>query len=301
MQKAEAELRAEVEALLAEAEATDLAEDEAFGEDRRGDELPPELTTKEGRLSAIRAAKAAIEAEAAEKAAAEATERARQKGKDDEEIQQVAKAAAEAAVPSGKAQRSFTDPDARIMKSADGSFHYAYNAQAVVDEAHQVIVATALVQAPTDVNQLVPMIDKTTALLDAAGIEAAPKVLLADAGYCSSANLEATAETPTTVLVATGRTKHNEVPPAAPRGRIPKDATARERMARTLRTKRGRAHYARRKAIVEPVFGQMKTRQRAGALRLRGLSGARGEWLLHVLCHNLRKLENAGFTPAAAT
>jgi len=113
-------------------------------------------------------------------------------------------------------------------------------------------------------------------------------VLLADAGYCSKDNIEATAELATDVLVATGRLKHNENAPDAPRGRIPKSATTRERMARRLRTKSGRAHYARRKAIVEPVFGQMKTRQRAGHLRLRGLEGARGEWLLHALCHNLR-------------
>ena len=52
----------------------------------------------------------------------------------------------------------------------------------------------------------------------------------------------------------------------------------------------GQANYARRKAIVEPAFGQMKTRQRAGLLRLRGHVGAQGEWTLHAICHNLRKL-----------
>ncbi len=293
MARAEAELRKEVAAMLGEAEATDLAEDAAFGEDRRGDELPVELATKEGRRRAILAAKAAIEAEAKEKAEHEAADKARRKGKPEDEVEQDAKAAGEAAVPSPRAQRSFTDADARIMKTADGSFHYAYSAQAVVDEAHQVIVSTDLVQQPTDVNQLLPMIEQTTEQLAAAGITIVPKVLLADAGYCSNDNLAATAELETEVLVATGRMKHGEVIDAAPRGRIPNDATPRERMARRLRTKTGRAHYARRKAIVEPVFGQMKTRQRAGALRLRGLEGARGEWLLHALCHNLRKLANA--------
>jgi len=293
MARAEAELRKEVAAMLGEAEASDLAEDAAFGEDRRGDELPVELATKEGRRRAILAAKAAIEAEAKEKAKHEAAEKARRKGKPEDEVEQDAKAAGEAALPSPRAQRSFTDADARIMKTADGSFHYAYSAQAVVDEAHQVIVSTDLVQQPTDVNQLLPMIERTTEQLAAAGITIVPKVLLADAGYCSNDNLAATAELPTEVLVATGRMKHGEVIDAAPRGRIPNDATPRERMARRLRTKTGRAHYARRKAIVEPVFGQMKTRQRAGGLRLRGLEGARGEWLLHALCHNLPKLANA--------
>ena len=237
------------------------------------------------------------EVEPREKAAAEAAEAARAQGHDEDEVARRAKEAGAAAVPSPKAQPNVTDPDARIMKSADGSFHYAYNAQAVIDEAHQVIVSTAAVQAPTDVKELLPMIEETPKSLDAASIDAKAKVLLADAGYCSNANLAATAELEPEVLIAVGRMKHHEVVPDAPRGRIPKNATARERMARRLRTK-GRPHYARRKAIVEPVFGQMKTRQRAGLLRLRGLSGARREWLLHGLYPYLRKLENADFCPA---
>jgi len=96
-----------------------------------------------------------------------------------------------------------------------------------------------------------------------------------------------------TVLVATGRIRRNERVLDPPRGPIPKDATQRERMARALRTKPGRADYARRKAIVESAFGQMKTRQHTGHLRLRGITGAQGEWALHVICHNLRKLANA--------
>jgi transposase len=294
MGRAEAELRKEVEAILAEAEATDLAEDEAYGEDRWGDELPEELQSKEGRRKAIQAAKAAIEAEARERAETEAAEKAKRQGKSGDEIDRAAKAAGEAARPSPRAQRNFTDPDARIMKTADGSFHYAYNAQAVVDESHQVVLSTVLVQEPTDVNQLLAMIEKMGGQLAAAGVAAQPKVLLADAGYCSKANIEGTAQMATDVLLATGRLKHGEKVPDSPRGRIPKDATARERMARRLRTRAGRVHYARRKAIVEPVFGQLKTRQRAGYLRLRGLERVRGEWLLHALCHNLRKLENAG-------
>ena len=96
------------------------------------------------------------------------------------------------------------------------------------------------------------------------------------------------------VLIATGRIRHDERVSPAPRGPVPRNATVKEKMARRLRTKTGRADYARRKAIVEPVFGQMKVRQRAGFLRLRGLEGAQGEWALHVLCHNLRKLAQAG-------
>ena len=271
----------------------DAAEDEEFGEDRRGDELPPEIATKEGRINAILVEKAAIETEAREKAAAEARAKAEAAGKDADETERLAEKSSDEALPRGKSQRNFTDPDARIMKTADGSFHYCYNAQAVVDEAHQVIIATSLTQAATDIGQLVPMMNEIASELEAAGIDGSPRLLLADAGYCSKDNRDTVNDRGIDVLVATGRVKHNERVPDAPRGRIPADATSRERMARRLRTKKGRADYARRKATVEPVFGQMKTRQHAGALRLRSFELAQGEWPLHALCHNLRKLANA--------
>ena len=127
-------------------------------------------------------------------------------------------------------------------------------------------------------------------------------MILADAGYCSEDNLQQLTDAKVNAVIATRKIRHNERVPAAPRGPIPKDATPRERMARRLRTKAGRVNYARRKAIVEPVFGQMKTRQNAKHLRLRGLSGAQGEWTLHAICHNLRKLGNAAkMAPIPAT
>jgi transposase len=285
-------LEAEVDALLAEAEAADQAEDEVFGADRRGDELPGELARRESRLAKLRAAKAAIEAEAAERAAAAAAERAARRGADEAEVAEAARLAAEQASPSPKAQRSFTDPEARMMKTNDG-FHYAYNAQAVVDEQAQVILAAEMTNTAGDVGQLTEMMDAAADNLEDAGIDGAPEKLLADAGYCSEDNLEVIEDHETDVLIATGRIRRGESVPASPRGRIPKNATRRERMARRLRTKAGRTDYARRKAICEPAFGQMKVRQHAGLLRLRGLEGARGEWQLHALCHNLRKLASA--------
>ena len=295
------ELRAEVTAMLGEAEARDLEEDEEFGEDRRGDELPRELATKEARLAAILAAKEALEAEAREKAAHEATTTAERKGASPEEAERARVEAAKTATVNPRAQRNFTDPDARIMKTADGSFHYCLNAQAVVDEHAQVIIATTLVQDATDVHQLTPMIEATTEQLARARITESPRVLLADAGYCSTNNIDATAGGASDVLIATGAQQHGERITDSPKGRIPTNATSRERMARRLRTKSARADYARRKAIVEPVFGQMKTRQRAGQFRLRGLEGAQGEWTLHALCHNLRKLANASSQGVTAT
>jgi hypothetical protein len=102
-------------------------------------------------------------------------------------------------------------------------------------------------------------------------------------------------------LLATGRLTHGEKPPPAPRGRIPNDLTPKQRMTRKLRTVKGKADYARRKAIVEPVFGQMKVTQDAGQFRLRGTDKTDGEWALHTFCHNLRKLQNSGWTPKMAT
>jgi len=120
-------------------------------------------------------------------------------------------------------------------------------------------------------------------------IEDTPDTYLADAGYCPEDNLAAIEDFDAEVLVATGRQRYGEQFPTAPRGPIPKSATRRDRMARRLRTRSGRADYARRKAIVEPAFGQMKVRQHAGALRLRDRDGAQGDWTIHAICHNLRK------------
>jgi transposase len=284
-----AELEAEVKSLLEEAERVDQAEDEAFGCDRRGDELSAELSRRKSRIEKLRAAKEAIENEAREKAAAAAKKKAEAASTSEEEVDAAVKEAAARAKPKPSAQRSFTDPEAQMMKTNHG-FDYAYNAQAVVDEKSQVILAAEVTGEASDINQLVPMIKKTGENLAAAGIEGTPGTYLADAGYCWEDNLEATEDLDAEVLAATGRQRHGEQFPKAPRGPIPKNATRRERMARRLRTKKGRAGYARRKAIAGPAFGQMKVRQHAGQLRLRGKDGAHGEWTLHAICHNMRKL-----------
>jgi transposase len=289
MSEKEKILAQEVSDLLAEAEAIDAAEDARYGKNRRGDELPEELRRRETRLAKIRQAKQALEDEARERARAAAKAKARAKGEDEDTVAERGTAEAETAVPKPKAQRNFTDPESRIMKTSVGSFHQCFNAQAVVDAEHQVIVAADLNDCAADVGNLIPMTEQTVA-----NAGRAPGELLADAGYCSEDNLteasEITASTGTEFFIATGRSKHDDPIPASPRGRIPKSATSRQRMARKLTTKKGRAAYARRKVIVEPVFGQMATVQNGKQLLLRGLDGARGEWLLLAACHNLRKL-----------
>ncbi len=109
-------------------------------------------------------------------------------------------------------------------------------------------------------------------------------------GYNLDQAAAITEQTGTEFLIATGRRKHDEPAPPAPRGPIPTNATAKQRMARKLTTKAGRAACARRKAIVEPVFGQMSILQNAKRLLLRGREAARDEWLLLAACHDLRKL-----------
>jgi len=180
--------------------------------------------------------------------------------------------------------RSFSHPKAQRGITGNA----AVNAQAVVDGDHQVIIATDLNNCAADSQTFTPMMEQARR-----NTGRAPKQALADAGYCSQANLAAaatlTGQTGTEFLIAPGRLGHDEAVAPAQRGRIPKDFTLKQRMARKLRTKAGQADYARRKAIVEPVFGQIATLQGKHVL-LRDLDNTRAEWELLATCHNLRKL-----------
>jgi transposase len=284
-------LAAEVDDMLHDAEVSDAREDKAFGKDRRGDEVPEHLRTKEGRLAAMRKAKADLEERARTEAADKAQKKAEEKGLDEEATATLVDQAVATAVAKPTAQANFTDRDSRIMKTSDGSFHYCYNAQAIVDEAHQVVVATSLSNRSADCPELPAMLDQMIE-----NTRTTPKTLVADAGYFSGDNVEATAARKIEALIATGRLRHGEEPPPAPRGPIPKNLSPKGRMARKLRTKSGRAAYARRKAIVEPVFGQIDTCQGGKVLLLRGIEGANAEWHLLIACHNLRKLFSVAAT-----
>jgi transposase len=285
-----AELRAKARALLEEAAATDAAEDERFGADSRGDELPEELRRREQRVAKIRAAKQALEAEArqreerrrAEMEAQGKTPRAGGNGRDP-------------FAPKPSDQRNFTDPESKIMKASDGAFHQSYNAQAVVDEEAQVIVAADASDRAPDCPQLQTSLEQLEENLAEIAAELPENAALtADAGYFSEENVEAAETSGLDPYIATGRQKHSDPPPLPPRGRIPDDATPKQRMARKNRTRKGQAVYARRKAIVEPVFGQMQTVQGARHLLLRGKDAARAQWRFHCAVHNLLKLHRAG-------
>ena len=264
MAEREAQLAAQAQEILDEAEAVDAAEDELHG-DARGDELPPELRTREGRLAKIREAKAALEQAARERT-----------GNPD-------------AVPEPKAQRNFTDPASRIMRSKPDGWVQGYTVGAVVDEAHQVIVATDVTAETTDTRTLPALVDQVRA-----NTGRSPRRLLADAGYASDDNFAALEAGGIDAYIAVGRDHHGREAPPAPRGRTPASLSRRDRMGRKLRTKAGRAHYARRKAIVEPVFGQIKEARGFRRFSLRGLEQVRAEWLLVAAVHNLGKLFTSG-------
>ncbi|MFH5822141.1 IS1182 family transposase [Georgenia sp. AZ-5] len=216
-------LAQEVSELLAAAEETDRAEDAKYGKDRRGDELPDALARRESRLAKLREARQALEDQARAEAGAKAAEKARERGEDEDTVAERAAQAAERATPKPKAQRNFTDPESKIMLTGDGSFQQCYNAQAVVDAEHQVIVATDLNDCAADVANLIPLTEQAVA-----NTGQVPKAVLADAGYCSAANLATAAELTqrqgTEFYIATGRRRHGEPASIAPRGPIPKNA-----------------------------------------------------------------------------
>ena len=270
MLEKEKQLKVEVKRLLEQAEAADAEEDALYGKDRTGDELPAELERRETRLKKIKEAKRALEERARQKAVAE--------GKEPKQAE-----------PKDKDQYNFTDPESRIMKGADG-FVQAYNAQAAVEPAFQLIVGQMVTQATNDKEQLIPML---ATIEEQSGQR--PVDVLADSGYCSEKNLEhldseQKPERRVIGYIATERQKHDEYKEPCPRGRLPKGATRVDRMKRKLKTKAGKAVYAARKTIVEPVFGQIKQARGFRQFLLRGINKVRGEWSLLCLTHNILKI-----------
>jgi transposase len=292
MEETEQRLQDEVRRLLDEAERVDAAEDAQYGPGRRGDQLPAELARRETRLAKIRAAKAALEQEARERAAHEA-EAAR--AKNATRAERVGRARGgrpatipdvEQARPEPRAQRNFTDPESRIMKdSATKTFLQAYNVQIAVDAKAQVIVACGVTQDATDVRQFVPLVEQI-----AVNLGTLPDIVTADAGYFSDANVDALPPSDVTVYVPPDRRGDGQRKSGQWAQRHSPAALL---MRARLTTTAGAAIYARRKAIVEPVFGQTKEVRRFRRFSLRGYRQAVGEWALVCLTHNLLKLFRA--------
>ena len=299
MKKAVERLREEIEALVTQAYQQDEADDAVLGS-RRGDELPAELARREDRLTMIEAAMRRLEEQAKAEAAAECQRRAEaeaerrrtgktRRGKAPKPIDET---------PADKAQSNFSDPELRIMQTNNKGWEYCGNAQVSVDGAYQIILASDVTDAANDKQQAEPVAQATLATLAQAGIErpkdesgvaqSIPATL--DNGYDSEAAVEALEDLGFDPYIATGRQRHH-----VPEAEAPETAaTAKERMAAKVRTPEGKALYARRKVIVEPVFGQIKEARGFRRFLLRGLAHIRGEWRLVCLTHNLRKIWRYG-------
>jgi transposase len=255
MKEVEPVLAKTVEDWMSEANGADEDDDRTHGPDRRGDETPDWMASQQSRLEKIRAAKAALEAEA------EAA------GND---------------APADKAQRNFTDPESRIQKTKDG-FIQGYNAQAAVDHANQIIVACDVGPSSADNPQLIPMVEQIIA-----NMGAVPNELSADAGYCAEANLAALEGLGIDAYVAAGRQRHGKPAPAAAQPVTPETRVG--RMVAKLRDDGWGSPYHLRKVTVEPVFGQIKQARGFRQFLTRGLANVQAEWAMVCTAHNLCKL-----------
>jgi transposase len=287
--KIEAQLKAEVADLLAKAEAADRADIPD------GMSLPEELARREKRLATLAAARATIEARAKERFEREQTEYKAKLAARDET------AAATGKNPRGRPlqppvegplptdQVNLTDDESRIMPVAGGGFEQCYNAQAVVAADSLLVVATDVVQAANDKQQLEPMLNKVTALPAALG---EVETLLADNGYFSAANVTACTAMTIAPLIAMRREAHHpslderfaKTPPA------PKNPTPLEAMAYRLQTPDGKKLYALRKQVPEPVFGIIKSVLGFRQFLLRGIDRVRGEWSLVTMAWNMKRM-----------
>jgi len=318
-----ARLEAEVTKLLQAAEQTDVTEDLEHGTGRRGDELPQELRRREGRLTRIRALQADLVAEAQSqaqqrehqqqeeaqtealvgemsniRAAQQVGDRPDDDDDDDdppsgppprtvpEPMPEHQIPVGKDGTPTAKAQRNFTDADSRIMKTGDG-FIQGYNAQAVVDQEHQIILAADVSNQSPDAEHLVPMLDRT---ID--NCQAVPEKMSADTGYFSEANIRRAQSRGVDPYIATKRQKHGTAAEPTEATTPSEESDLKEQMRSKLSTPEGAKVYSRRKVIVEPPFGQIKNRG-FRTFSLRGIQKVRGEWSLITLTHNLLKLHKA--------
>jgi transposase len=295
MQKEADRLREDIAALVTQAYQQDAEDDAALGS-RRGAELPTELARREDRLATIEAARRRLEARAKAEAEAERQRRAaaeaerqptgtKRRGKAPKPVEDT---------PDDKAQTNCTDPELQIMRTNNKGWEDCGNAPVSVDAAHQIILACDVTTEANDQQQAAPMAELTGAPLEQAGLarptDAAGAVqkipATYDSGYDSEAAAVAVEQRGFDPSMAPGRQRHH-----APEAEVLQPpVTATDRMAAKVRTPEGRALYARRKVIVEPVFGQIKAARGFRRFLLRGLQKIRGEWRLVCLTHNLLKI-----------
>ena len=282
MKQTEPKLAAEVAGWFAQAEAADTDEDRQHGADRRGDEMPEWVANKQQRLERIRAARAALEAEARQDPAdldpdGPGPSSGMQEGGKPER--------AEDGGPPERAQRNFTDPDSRILQTRDG-FIQGYNARVAVDAEHQVIVSQHVVTTGADYGGLVPLVDAAHAALGRK-----PREVSGDSGFATEENLAAMEERRITAYLPPARGRHGEANAAGERRLLRKPRMM--AMAAKLRRAGHRSRYRLRKQVVEPVFGQIKQARGFRQFLLRSLAKIRSEWAMICTAHNLLKLATA--------
>jgi transposase len=324
MKKEEARLKAEVEAMLAHAEKIDAEEDALYGVGQQPSDLPAELRRREDRMAKIRQVREALKKETEKARAAELValadglrvkadepatspkfqadfltraaqddQKAAELDDDDppppavdSDLPRNTPPKKPSGEPKPKAQRNFTDPESRIM-FRDGTYVQAYNGQIAVDETHQIIVAAALSNQGTDAEYFEPMLRRVVDNCDAA-----PEKVTADSAYFSTDNVHAAEHLGCEPFISVGSHHRNGLPQETP-SRPSHLTVEREAMRAVLSSDRGRAAYARRKATVEPVFGQIRSARRIQQMSFRGLVKNRCEWLLICATHNLLKLWRA--------
>jgi transposase len=294
IRKAKAELEAEAAAAKAaqRQEQAEAAEQEAVDAEASGDEQRSKRASRRARGARRRADEAqklAIEKAEAAGSECQRTSAFTSAGPEAMPSRQLPTDAA--GNPKPQAQRNYTDPDSHILKGGDGWIQ-GYNAQAAVDGDHQVIVAIGVSNQPSDAVHLLPMLERIEA-----NTGRLPDALITDAGYCSTANLEACEQRGLDAYISTSRQQHGKRPRPS-RGRAPRGLDARGRMDRKLRSMAGQGIYALRKTVVEPVFGQIKRARRLDRFRLRGLEKVNGEWSLMATTHNILKLFRASMAVA---
>lgn len=258
----ESKLIKEVEKYFKECGEVDECEDELYGKGKRGDELPEHLRTREGRLRALREAKAALEEEKRKKEAEKKGESScNEKSKDQKEKDKVWRV-------------NTTDPDSRMMRMNTNIFNECYNAQIVVDHSSQVIVAESVVQNGNDRTLLVPMLQK--AKENTGGL---PQFASADCGYFNNKAISHAELKNTQLIIPAPRTEPGW-----------KLKVHTKRMQEFLASRAGRRLYGRRKTTVEPVFGQFKQNRGFRQFVMRGLQKVQCEWSLMCMTHNLLKI-----------
>ncbi|MBD3220575.1 IS1182 family transposase [bacterium] len=272
MQQEEARLRKEIRSLTKQAEKADAREDQRFGAEFTGDELPAEVSRRESRLAVIRAAKERLESRQ------RASDRERGRHEDDDQRPPTGRGRRYKhpfGEPDEKTQENFTDPDSRIMKT-QGVFSQCYNGQLVVDGESRLAVAAGVTPSASDDGQLIPMLEQVER-----NTERLPRQVLADAGYGSEDNLAWLADRGIDGYVAQGREGKNAGATTKP---------LRAKMADKLKTRRGQRAYRKRKHIGEPPFGWLKSVLGFRSFSLRGLDRVGGEWNLVTLALNLRRM-----------